>query len=104
MPDRALSQGPAQQISDSSPALYDGTQAAGVTATPLNGGTSLAATEVIVQNDPGSPAAIKIGNATSQNLSLAIGASVVLPIDNVNKIYVKRTGGADCTANWEARD
>lgn len=103
MADRALTSGPAQQTCDTSPVLYDGTQAAGATATALNGGTALSAVEVMVQNDPSSPAAIDVGNATSQNMSLAIGASLVVPVDNVNKVYAKRTGAVDCTVNWWAR-
>ena len=103
MADRAIGSGPAQPTCDVSPVLYDGTQAAGATAAPLNSGTAQSAVEVLVQNDPGSPAAIKVGNATSQSLTLPIGASVIVPVADVTKVYVKRVGGVDCTVNWWAR-
>ncbi len=53
---------------------------------------------VIVQNDPGSAAAILVGDSTRQLFSLAAGSNVKLDVANTALIYLK-TGSSTATAN-----
>lgn len=57
--------------------------------------------EVIVQNDPGSAVNVYVGNAFAQYVVLIPGASIVLPINDLNNVYIRTNGGA-ATVNYIA--
>jgi hypothetical protein len=81
--------------------LYDGSQATSTTAAPLNGGTSQAVSEVLVTNRDAAIAML-VGSATSQSTPLPAGAYVVIPVDDLNKVYVKSASGTP-TVSWLGR-
>jgi hypothetical protein len=85
----------------SSVTLYDGAQATSTTGAPLNGGTSQSVSEVLVTNTDGS-IVMYVGNATSQSTPLAAGASIAIPVNNLNKVYVKSASGTPSVA-WLGR-
>jgi hypothetical protein len=57
--------------------------------------------EVLVQNDPSSAVNVYVGPATAQYVVLVPGASITIPINNVNRIWAGTDGGA-ATVNWIA--
>jgi len=81
--------------------LYDGTQTATTTAAALNSGTSRSCSSVLVQNDPDSTQDVFVGNDSSQSVQLVPGQAEVIPVDNVNKVFVKTASGT-ATVNWHA--
>lgn len=56
--------------------------------------------QVILQADPDNGATVLVGNATQQYWELAPGATLTVPIDNTNKVYVNITAGD--AVNWLA--
>jgi len=114
--------------SGSSVAVYDSTfaTAASVTAfglavdptppTTLNDGstptTSAAALAlgastalrrgVLVQASTANTANLLVGNATSQSISLSPGQSEFIEVNNLNKVYIRRPGAVNVTANYHA--
>lgn len=86
-----------------SSAFYDGTVAAAAAAAQLQAGSQPCA-EVIVQNDPSNAVGqdIYVGNSTSQSMRLKPGDSEIVPINDVNKVYVKAVTGTP-RVNWHAR-
>ncbi len=99
---RAIGKGTAGPVVDVSDVLFDGTFTATVSAAPLNGGTHLPCSEVLVQNDPANAVNIKVGNETSQSVVLIPGQTYAIAIDDVAKVYVK-AASATPTVNWSAR-
>lgn len=87
-----------------SDALYGATEAVGSVAAPLNGGTALACTDVIVQCDDGSAGSILVGGQGSVAFKLIAGRSVTIPVNNVASLYVQRAvAGTAGSVNWIAR-
>lgn len=56
--------------------------------------------QVILQADPGNAHYVYVGNANVQPWVLAAGATLTIPIDATNKIYVNITAGD--AVNWLA--
>ena len=50
--------------------------------------------EVLVQNDPDSANNVKVGNEFGQFVVLQAGVHIVIPINNLNKVWVESVGGA----------
>lgn len=86
---------------NASATLYDGSQATSTTAAALNGGTSQAIKEVVVTNTDAALGML-LGSATSQSTPLKAGQSIVLPVNNLNKVYVKSVSGTPAVA-WLGR-
>ena len=55
---------------------------------------------VIVQNDPASATSVHIGDEYQQTFELEIGATLTIPIDRLERVYVTFSGAA--TINWLA--
>lgn len=55
--------------------------------------------EVRVQNDPGSAANVFVGGPDGQVIVLTAGASITIPANNLNLVYVR---SANATVNWLA--
>jgi hypothetical protein len=51
--------------------------------------------QVAITSDP-----IYIGNATTQNFRLETGQAMDIEVDNLSKIYIKRSGATDVTINY----
>jgi hypothetical protein len=81
--------------------LQDGTLTATSTPAPLNGGQALLCQAVLVQNDPGSAVNIRVGNASSQSVALRPGEEEVIPVNDVQEIYVKTDSGS-ARVNWHS--
>jgi len=62
----------------------------------------LACLEVLVQNDPASASNALIGNRFGQSIVLVPGASITIPINNVNKVWAGTAPGGGATINWIA--
>ena len=82
--------------------LTAGVQTGTTAATALNNGSSLACTEVIVQNLPINTLNILIGSQALQSLHITPDKALTIPIDNVNKVYI-RTTGSTSVVGWLAR-
>lgn len=80
--------------------LRSGTQTATITPTPLSTG-HLPIMEVIVQNDPDSSVTAIVGDRRAQEFKLVAGASVTVPVCDLNLVYV-RTESDTATVNWMA--
>lgn len=73
------------------------------TAGTLN--TTVPCTEALIQASPDNGTlVINIGDATSQPFQLAAGATVSIPVQDINLIYIKvsTAGTGTGTANWLA--
>lgn len=92
---------PVTPAAGASATLYDGSQATSTTAAALNGAVSQTVSEVIVQNRD-TVINLLVGNATSQSISLVPGAFAVIPVDNLNKVFVKSASGTPTVA-WLGR-
>jgi len=55
--------------------------------------------ELVVQNDPASTNNVVVGNAFAQWIVLIPGASMTIPINDPNKVYVRAAAG-NATINW----
>lgn len=100
LPTTATLSGDLTVPADTSASFVDGTVSATTSAAAL--GTSSACTEVLVQADPANTANVKVGNATSQNVTLEPGDSYTLRVNNRNLVYVKSVSGTQ-TVNYNAR-
>jgi hypothetical protein len=91
----------AVRVASSSGTLNAGTKAtASGSAVAL--ATSTTSSRVTVQADPANTVGMYVGNASSQPILLYAGDSIVLDVNNVSIIYIKRTGSTNVTANWVA--
>lgn len=88
--------------SAASSTLTAGVQTGTTVATALNNGSSLACTEVIVQNLPINSLNVLIGSQALQSLHITPDRALTIPIDNVNKVYI-RTTGSTSVVGWLAR-
>lgn len=78
------------------------TTVSGTTAVPLT--AQQPCTEVIIQADPGNSVNVYLGNSSAQPLVLSAGASLTLPVVNLNLIYVALHSGTSAQLNWLARN
>jgi len=79
-----------------------GTQAAGAVAAALNGGAALECTEVQLQADPDNGQVdVFVGNAAVQPYQLTAGATVLIRINNILKVFIQAPAGAP-VVNWLA--
>jgi hypothetical protein len=62
----------------------------------------LACLEVLAQNDPSSASNVLIGNEFGQSIVLVPGASITIPINNVNRVWAGTAPGGSATINWIA--
>lgn len=83
-------------------AIFTGAKTAiGTTAGTLS--TTQACSAVMVQADLGNGTVnLLVGNSTAQPMQLAPGATITLPVSDVNVVYVKSSIGTTGTANWVA--
>ena len=58
--------------------------------------------EVVLQNDPSSQSNILIGNEFGQYVVIVPGASITVPINNLNRVYAATAPGNSATLNWIA--
>ncbi len=58
--------------------------------------------EVILQNDPSSQSNILIGNEFGQYVVIVPGASITVPINNLNRVQAATAPGESATLNWIA--
>lgn len=91
--------GAAQRVCNAFDSMQTGTIGVGFPAVPIFQ-EQLACLEVLVQNDPTSNNNATIGNEFGQSIVLIPGASITIPINNVNRIFAGSVGGA--TINWIA--
>ena len=76
---------------DTSDTLYDGTKALTTAAAAI--ATSQAIREALVQADPANTVDILVGSSTSQSTRLKPGQPVVIPINDLAKIFAKAVTG-----------
>lgn len=81
--------------------LIAGIQTGTTAATALNNGVSQTCMEMIIENQPINNINILVGTAALQSFHIAPGDTLVLPIDNVNKVYVKTPSGSS-VVGWLA--
>lgn len=74
-----------------------GSQATSTTAAALNGGNSQACQELIVQNVDAA-IVLHFGDANSQPMNLAAGASITLKVRDVRDVWVKSASGTPTVA------
>jgi hypothetical protein len=78
----------------------------GTTATTADAAVALSSTValkkgVLVQAKSTNTTVMYVGNATSQNIELFAGDAEFIEVDDLAKVYIKRTaGGANVTANY----
>lgn len=65
--------------------------------------TSANIREALIQADPANTVNILIGNSTAQEVVLAPGQSLTIPVISLSLVYVK-TSASTGTVNWLARD
>ena len=82
-------------------AILAGVQTGTTIAAGLNNGVSQVCSEVIVQNQPINAINVLVGNQSLQAFHLTPDASLVIAIDNVNKIYIKTPSGSS-VISWMA--
>ena len=85
---------------DTSNTLYDGTKALTTVAAAI--AASQAIREAWVQADPANTVDILVGSATSQSTRLRPGQPVVIPINDLAKIFAKSVTGT-ATINYLGR-
>lgn len=89
------------QVDPQSPATFVAASVSSVSAAALAIGASTAIKKVDLQVDSASED-VYVGNATSQPIRLAALQSISITIDNLNKVYIKRTGTNNVTVNYVA--
>ncbi len=72
-----------------------------VTTTAAALATNQPCMAVWVQADPANSQNVLVGDSSNQYCALAAGKSVVIPVSNVNKVYVKSSSGTQ-TVNFLA--
>lgn len=74
---------------------------AGTVAVSTDGSAlgSMVCTEVLVQADPANTALAFVGSVSNQTLKLSAGATVTLPVSNLNQVIGKTSAGS-ATINW----
>lgn len=85
---------------DTSDTLYDGTKALTTVAAAI--AASQAIREAWVQADPANTVDVLVGSATSQSTRLRPGQPVVIPINDLAKIFAKSVTGT-ATINYLGR-
>jgi len=81
--------------------LFPGTVSASSNAIPLS--TNLVdINEVIIQSSTGNVVNVWVGNSTARSIFLNPGASITLPVLNLNTVYVATTGST-ATVGYLAR-
>jgi len=77
---------------------------AGTIATTSDTAIAIAASatikKVTVQSDVNNTVELKIGNSTAQEVVLGIGQSIDLEVDDLAKIFIKRTASTNVTINY----
>jgi hypothetical protein len=82
--------------------LFAGETAVTTVAAPVST-TSSNIREVIIQSDPDNTTNVLIGTATAQEVVLAPGQAITIPIISLSLIFVKMASSTG-TVNWLARD
>lgn len=73
---------------------------ASVDASAIVLGASAGVSKLTLQASITNATSILVGNATLQPIELQAGQSIDLTISNVNKVYIKRSGGSNVTMNF----
>lgn len=81
--------------------LFSGSQPTSTTGEPLNGGDPQTIVEVLVSNTHAS-ILMYVGNEDSQDTPIAAGGALSIPVDNLNKVYVRAASGTPSVA-WLGR-
>ena len=95
-----IERGAVQRTANAFDNMITGTRGAGFPAQALFQ-QQQAILEVLVQNDPGSAVNVYVGNEFGQFIVVIPGASITIPINDLNNVYVRTDGGA-ATVNYLA--
>jgi hypothetical protein len=61
---------------------------------------SMACTEVFLQANPSNAESVLLGNSATQSLRLSAGATLTVPISNLNQLYGRVSTNASAVVNW----
>lgn len=74
----------------------------GATTSAAQLSTGISCSELYLQNDPDNSVDILLGTSDTQSLQIQLGETFVIPVADVNLVYIK-TVSSTATVNWAYR-